>query len=32
VLHTIGFDAQPRDRQMLRRLAQDTGGAFVSIN
>lgn len=32
VLHTIGFDAQPRDRQMLRRLAQNTGGAFVNIN
>ncbi len=32
VLHTIGFDAQPRDRQMLRRLAQNTGGAFININ
>ena len=32
VLHTIGFDAQPGDRQMLRRLAQDTGGAFININ
>jgi Mg-chelatase subunit ChlD len=32
VLHTIGFDAQPGDRQMLRRLAQNTGGAFININ
>jgi Mg-chelatase subunit ChlD len=32
VLHTIGFDAQPRDCQMLRRLAQNTGGAFININ
>lgn len=32
VLHTIGFDAQPRDRQMLRGLAQNTGGTFIEIN
>ena len=32
VLHTIGFDAQPGDCQMLRRLAQNTGGAFININ
>ncbi|MHC4761719.1 MAG: vWA domain-containing protein [Planctomycetota bacterium] len=32
VLHTIGFDAQPQDCQMLRRLAQNTGGAFININ
>jgi hypothetical protein len=32
VLHTIGFDAQMRDRQMLRQLAQNTGGAFIEIN
>jgi len=32
VLHTIGFDAQLGDRQMLRHLAQNTGGAFIEIN
>ena len=32
VLHTIGFDTQPQDRQMLRRLAQEAGGAFININ
>ena len=32
VLHTIGFDAQPGDRQMLKHLAQNTGGAFIEIN
>ncbi len=32
VLHTIGFEAQLRDRQMLRQLAQGTGGAFININ
>ena len=32
VLHTIGFGPQPRDRQMLKHLAQNTGGAFIEIN
>jgi hypothetical protein len=32
VLHTIGFGSQLRDRQMLRRLAQNTGGVFIEIN
>ncbi len=32
VLHTIGFDAQLGDRQMLRHLAQNTGGAFIEID
>jgi Mg-chelatase subunit ChlD len=32
VLHTIGFDARMQDRQMLRYLAQDTGGSFININ
>jgi len=32
VLHTIGFGSQLRDRQMLRRLAQNTGGEFIEIN
>ena len=32
VLHTIGFDAQPRDRRMLKQLAHDTGGVFINID
>lgn len=32
VLHIIGFDTQMRDRQTLRRLAQNTGGAFINVN
>ncbi len=32
ILHTIGFAPQPQDRQMLKRLAQNTGGAFIEIN
>ena len=32
VLHTIGFWPQPRDRQMLRQLAQDANGEFIEIN
>ena len=32
VLNTIGFDTQLQDRQMLRRLSQNTGGAFININ
>jgi Mg-chelatase subunit ChlD len=31
VLHTIGFDAQPRDRQMLKQLAHQAGGVFIDI-
>ena len=32
ILHTIGFAPQPQDRQMLKRLAQNTSGAFIEIN
>ncbi len=32
VLHTIGFAPQPQDRQMLKHLAQNTGGTFIEIN
>ena len=32
ILHTIGFAPQPQDRQMLKRLAQNAGGAFIEIN
>jgi len=32
ILHTIGFAPQPQDRQMLKHLAQNTGGAFIEIN
>ncbi|MEN8128382.1 MAG: VWA domain-containing protein [Planctomycetota bacterium] len=32
MLHTIGFGPQPRDCQMLRNLAQNTGGEFIKIN
>jgi len=31
-LHTIGFWPQPRDRQMLRKLASNANGEFIEIN
>ena len=32
VLHTIGFDTQLQDRQMLRQLAANARGNFVEVN
>ncbi|MHC5138899.1 MAG: hypothetical protein ACYSOF_03270 [Planctomycetota bacterium] len=31
-LHTIGFDSQLRDRQMLRKLAAAANGKFIEVN
>lgn len=31
-LHTIGFWPQPRDRQMLRQLANEGNGEFIGVN
>ena len=31
LLHIIGFSVQPLERQMLRQLAHDTGGAFIEV-
>ncbi|MHC4835992.1 MAG: VWA domain-containing protein [Planctomycetota bacterium] len=31
-LHTIGFDSQLRDRQMLRKLAAAANGEFIEVN